>query len=240
MNSWKKSFSYFVVTASATAIFGAAFAGNRSPALDSLEGMMLSARVYADGTYSISAPGIAGPVIRSDVEAKVDALVLRSSAYPRHTVERSELPDELGPASTLTITHTGLIGQPDLVCVLKLMQDQPWGEIVVTVHNSTARAISVHAIRSVHATAAPIVDLGAPASFDRILSDSYSEDRPQLAIRGRWPRRPAPCRGQPAHLQPTQRQEPVLRCTHFRAAVDDLSSQRKRRQGRCWHHVVRR
>ncbi len=162
---------------------GTTWAANRSSVLGTIEGASLSARAYADGTYSIAAPGIRGPVIRSDVEAVVDSLVLSSAAYPRHTVEVSELPDELGSGSTLTVTHTGLAGRPDLVCVLRLMRDQSWGEITVRVHNTTDRSLSVQAIRSVHATGAPIVNLGGAASADRILSDSYSEDRPQLAIR---------------------------------------------------------
>jgi alpha-galactosidase len=159
-----------------------AFTGNPSSVVESLDGVNLSAQVYADGTYSITAPGNPGLVVRSDVEAVVDSLVLKSTAYPRHMVERSDAPDELGPASSLTITHTGLAGRPDLVCVLRLMKDQSWGEITVRVQNTTDRAISVQAIRSVHATGSPIIDLGGPASADRILSDSFSEDRPQLAI----------------------------------------------------------
>jgi alpha-galactosidase len=156
---------------------------DRSPVLGSIEGASLSARAYADGTYSIEAPGIRGPVIRAGVEAVVGSLVLSSAAYPRHTVELSQSTDELGSGSTPTVTHTGLAGRPDLVCVVRLMRDQSWGEITVKVHNMTDRAISVQAIRSVHATSAPIVNLGGAASADRILSDSYSEDRPQLAIR---------------------------------------------------------
>ena len=183
MHQWMSSFRCRALVAGLTAICGTALASDRSSVLGSLEGVSLSARVYADGTYSIAAPGIRGPVIRSDVEAVVDSIVLRSSAYPRHTVERSESTDELGSGSTLTITHTGLAGRPDLVCVLRLMRDQSWGEIAVKVHNTTDRPISVQSIRSVHATSAPIVDLGDAASADRILSDSYSEDRPQLAIR---------------------------------------------------------
>ena len=171
------------ILAGLAVIRGPALAGNRSSVLGSIEGVSLSARVYADGTYSIAAPGIAGPVIRSDVEAVVDSMVLRSTAYPRHRVEVSELSDELGAGATLTVTHTGLVGRPDLVCVLRLMRDQSWGEIAVRVHNTTNRAISVQTIRSVHATDTPIVDLGGPPSADRILSDSFSEDRPQLAIR---------------------------------------------------------
>ena len=49
--------------------------------------------------------------------------------------------------------------------------------------NTTGRAITVQAIRSIHATDAPVISLNGPVSADRILSDSYSEDRPQLAIR---------------------------------------------------------
>jgi alpha-galactosidase len=183
MNPWKNSVSCFALAVSLTAICGTALASERSSVLGSLEGVKLSAQVYADGTYSLAAPGIPGPVIRSDVEAVVDSLVLRSTAYPQHTVELSELPAELGSASTLTVTHTGLVGRPDLVCVLRLMRDQPWGEISVNVRNTTDRAIFVQSIRSVHAMGAPVVGLGAPDSADRILSDSYSEDRPQLAIR---------------------------------------------------------
>ncbi len=172
-----------VLVAGLTLICGTTLASSRASVSGSIEGVGLSARAYADGTYSVAAPGIAGPVIRSDVEAVVDSLVLRSTAYPQHTVELSELPDELGSGTTLTVTHTGLAGRPDLVCVLRLMRDQSWGEITVKVNNTTNRAISVQAIRSVHATGAASVDLGAPAAADRILSDSFSEDRPQLAIR---------------------------------------------------------
>ena len=165
-----------------TLVCGIAWANNSSSVLGSIEGASLSARAYADGTYSIAAPGIRGPVIRAGVEAVVDSVVLSSTGYPRHTVEVSPSTDELGSGSTLTVTHTGLAGRPDLVCILRLMKDRSWGEISVQVHNTTDRAISVQSIRNVHATGAPVVDLGGAVSADRILSDSFSEDRPQLAI----------------------------------------------------------
>jgi hypothetical protein len=66
---------------------------------------------------------------------------------------------------------------------LRLYRDQSWGEIEAGVRNTTDRAISVASIRSLHATHAPIISLNGPVSADRILSDSFSEDRPQLAIR---------------------------------------------------------
>jgi alpha-galactosidase len=159
---------------------GSALAAGRGAVLASMEGHSLSAQVYADGTYSISAPGISGPVIRSDVEAVVDSVVLKSTDYPQHRVERSESNAQWGSGSTLTVTHTGLAGRPELVCVLALKSDQSWGDIAVKVRNTTDRTITVTSIRSVDATA---IDLGGPDSADRILSDSFSEDRPQLAIR---------------------------------------------------------
>lgn len=170
------------ITVSAAARVHAA-APVRPQAIGSIEAKGLAAFAYADGSYSIGASGIEGPVLRSDVEAVVDSQTLRSSAYPEHLVVRSEQRDGLGAGTTLVVTHTGLAGKPDLVSTLRLMQDQPWGEILVEVRNNTGGPVSVQSIRSVHATAAPVVNLGGPAAADRVLSDSYSEDRPQLAIR---------------------------------------------------------
>ena len=180
MSSWRNVRNRRALAAALALIGGTALASNRGAVLASLEGMNLAAQVYADGTYSISAPGISGPVIRSDVEAVVDSVVLRSTSYPQHRVERSESLDKLGSGSTLTVTHTGLVGRPDLVCALTLMRDQSWGHVAVKVQNTTDRPITVKSIRSVDATA---VNLGGPDSADRVLSDSFSEDRPQLAIR---------------------------------------------------------
>jgi alpha-galactosidase len=173
----------------AAAVFGrgAAAADEQSQsapnlrALGSLHGMASSLTVYANGDYAISGP--AGTVIRSDVEADVDAHVLRSSTYPRHTLAQSEFRDEFGSGSALAVTHSGLAGVPDLVCTLRLYRDQAWGDIEVKVVNTTERVISVQTVRPVHVTDAPVIDLRGPAAADRILSDSYSEDRPQLAIR---------------------------------------------------------
>ncbi len=168
-----------LLAASILPMAGRAIAGNGADLESSLFGKQISAQAYADGTYSISATRIAGPVIRSDVEAMVDSNVLKSTTYPTHHIEKTEFHDASGGGSTLTITHSGLVGKPDLVCTLTIERDRPWGEMTVTVRNTTHRTITVQSIRSVHATA---VNLGAPESAYRILSDSFSEDRPQLAI----------------------------------------------------------
>jgi hypothetical protein len=168
-----------------------AFAGQQAPVkptdktsvLGTAQGKSLSVAVYSDGSYSIASPGIRGIVMRSDVEADVDSQALRSSAYPQHNTVQSEFKNEFGSGTKLVVTHTGLSGAPNLVCTLRLYKDQLWGDIEVNVVNSTGRPIHIEAIRSIHATDTPVINLGGPVSADRILSDSYSEDRPQLAIR---------------------------------------------------------
>jgi hypothetical protein len=151
--------------------------------LGSIEGKSLTVTINADGSYSVAQSGIPGVVMHSGVEADVDSKVLQSSAYPQHKTAQSEFHDEFGSGSELTVTHTGLPGAPDLVCTYRLYRDQPWGDLEVKVLNTTGQSITVQAIRTVHVTNAPVISLNGPESADRTLSDSYSEDRPQLAIR---------------------------------------------------------
>ena len=179
MNHWLKSCVCAVIAAGASVCWGAAPANS---ALAAIQGVSGSVSVDSDGSYSITSTGISGAVLRSDVEAVVDSRLLRSSAYPQHQVAKSEFHDDLGSGTSLTVTHTGLPGTPDLVCILRLFGDQSWGDIEVKVRNGTDRAVSVESIRAVHATGTPLINLNGPNSADRILSDSYSEDRPQLAI----------------------------------------------------------
>jgi hypothetical protein len=148
-----------------------------------LKGRSLSVGINSNGSYSVMVLGIPGTVLRSDVETNVDSKLLRSSEYPQHKTIQSEFQDQFGPGSELTVTHTGLQGMPDLVCIFRLYRDQPWGEIQVKVLNTTDRVITVQSIRSLHSTDAPVVNLNGPPSADRILSDSFSEDTPQLVIR---------------------------------------------------------
>ena len=150
--------------------------------LGSIRGNSLTVSINSDGSYSIASAGIPGTVLRSNVEAEVSNEALQSSAYPQHKIAQSEFQDEFGAGSKLTITHTGLPGKPDLVCTIRLYQDQSWGDIAVEVLNTTAKAITVQAIRNIQITNTPEINLPGPQSADRILSDSYSEDRPQLAI----------------------------------------------------------
>jgi alpha-galactosidase len=150
-----------------------------SQILATLHGKSLTATINADGSYSLASTTSPTPVLRSSVEASVDDEILNSSTYPQHKIAESDFHDDLGSGRKLTITHSGLPGKPILILTLRLYASEPFGDLTVEVRNTTGHSITIQSIRTIHTSA---VDLGAPASADRVLSDSYSEDRPQLAI----------------------------------------------------------
>src|SRR5205814_5081100 len=88
----------------------------------------------------------------------------------------------LGPGRLLAITHTGEAAQPDLVCIVRAYSQRPFLNIEVQVRNRTTKDVTVQAIRSVEATGARMVYVGAQDSANRVLSDSYSEERPEQDI----------------------------------------------------------
>jgi alpha-galactosidase len=122
------------------------------------------------------------PVLSARVGAQVDHQWLRSSDYPRCQAAASTFSDGLGPGRQLTVTCSELEGNPDLVYIVQLYDRAPYGTIQVKVHNSTGKPVAIQAIRSVEAIGQPLVNLGGRASADRILSDSFSEDWPDLKI----------------------------------------------------------
>lgn len=134
-----------------------------------------------DGTYTIQSKENPSVSITAAVAAQVNHRWLRSSDYPQHEIQESSFTDALGISSQLTITHSGLSGQPDLVCSLRLRLQPAFAEIEVQVRNSTGAQVTVQSIRVLEARD-PILMLDGPASADRVLSDSFSEDRPNLAI----------------------------------------------------------
>lgn len=121
-------------------------------------------------------------VLTSHVAAEVDHQWLRSSDYPRHTASESAFEDNLGPGRQVTVTCSGLDGKPDLVYVLQVYKQRPYGTVQVKVQNNVGREVTVQAIRSVEAVGEPILNLGGAPSADRVLSDSFSEDWPDLVL----------------------------------------------------------
>ena len=134
-----------------------------------------------EGSYQLSVHG-GQPLLRSRVAAQVDHQWLRSSDYPRHQASESTFEDDLGPGREVTVTCSGLDGKPDLIYVLQLSKQRPYGTVQVKVQNSSGKEVTVQAIRSVEAMGEPILNLGGGQSADRVLSDSFSEDWPDLAL----------------------------------------------------------
>ncbi len=137
----------------------------------------------ADGTYTIAVPGSSSYALRAGVGVEVDGRWLHAADYPRHAVEHSQAQGYLGEATDWQVTYSGLSGRPDLIYHLRAYSSEPFGDIQVTVRNTTGKAVHVEDIRSLEATDGPILDLGGPALENRVLSDSFSEDRPAITIR---------------------------------------------------------
>jgi hypothetical protein len=66
--------------------------------------------------------------------------------------------------------------------VLQLYDRSPYGTMQVKVQNNTGKEVTVQTIRSVEALGEPILNLGGRQSADRVLSDSFSEDWPDLVL----------------------------------------------------------
>jgi hypothetical protein len=137
----------------------------------------------ADGKYTIAMRGADSYVVRAGVGVEVDGRWLRAADYPQHRAEHSEAHGYLGDATDWQVTYSGLSGQPDLIYHLRAYATEPFGDIQVTVRNTAGKTIHVEAIRSLDANENAIIDLGGPLTDNRILSDSFSEDRPAITIR---------------------------------------------------------
>lgn len=142
----------------------------------------LLASVDAHGLYHLGLQGASAPTLVSDVAAQVDGRWLRASDYPACRVARSAGNGLLGPATVWQVTCSGLPAAPELTYRLRVYADMPFADLVATVRNTSSRPLQVEAIRVVDASGGNIADLGAPAGSGRVLSDSFSEDRPAMSI----------------------------------------------------------
>ena len=134
-----------------------------------------------DGSYQFGLVGDPS-TLQASVGAQVDHKWLRAGSYPSHSVSEAPFSDALGSGRQLTVTCSGLRSSPDLIYLLQLYTENPYGTVQVRVRNGTSKATSVQAIRSVEATGDSMVNLGGRPSDERILSDSFSEDWPDLVI----------------------------------------------------------
>jgi alpha-galactosidase len=136
----------------------------------------------ATGNYSIGQLGSGSEVFTATVAAKVDGRWVHARDYPNHEITQSDANDDLGIAHEWTVRHSGLAGAPELICILHSYTDRPFGDIQVRVQNSSSQPIHIEVIRPLEAIQGKILDLGGPVASDRVLSDSFSEDRPAMKI----------------------------------------------------------
>lgn len=143
----------------------------------SINNAQLSVRVRAqDGAYEIRLQGNERPVIVARVGAEVDHRWIASSEYPRHQAASSSFNGPLGTGHQLSVTFSGLSGKPDLVCILRVYDERPFGEVQVRLRNGAQGGVTVQAIRVLDAIGEPRIDLGGAEAADRVMSDAFSED----------------------------------------------------------------
>jgi hypothetical protein len=135
-----------------------------------------------DGSYELATLPARRRIVRARVAAQIGGTWRGSSDYPRHDTVVGSFEDELGPGRELKVSFDGQGRQPDLTCVLRLYAEQPYGTVQVFVKNGTDRDVQVQAVRVLDAVGDPILGLGGRDGADRVLSDSFSEDWPDLVI----------------------------------------------------------
>ncbi len=135
-----------------------------------------------DGSYELSTRGTtAHTVLRAGVAARIDGKWVRSKDYPQHQADESAFNDALGSGRQVAVTCSGLEGTPDMIYTLQVYDQRPYVAVQVELRNP-ARAVRVQAIRSLEAAGQPLIDLSGRDGADRVLSDSFSEDWPVLAL----------------------------------------------------------
>jgi len=174
-------------------IFGLAFAAVLPPAfavaaIDSQGGTLEATANAADGSYTLSRSGVAAPVLRAAAAVKLNGKWFHAADYPKHIVTIADAAGELGPAKAVTVRYTGCVDAPDLLLKLRTYTGVPFGDVQLTANNTTAHPVDVQSLRVLEiqkngSAAGDIVALGGPATADRVLSDSFSEDRPAMQLR---------------------------------------------------------
>jgi len=135
-----------------------------------------------DGSFELRAEALRDPVLASRVGAEVNHQWLWSTDYPTHQVTASTFKSPLGPGHQLEVLFSGLPNKPNLRCILQIFDDRTSGSIQVRVENTGQEPVSVQSIRMLDVIGEPRVNLGGAENTERVLSDSYSEDRPPLHI----------------------------------------------------------
>lgn len=152
-----------------------------APSQHLLKSMWLAITVNAgNGDFQLLRAGETVPLLIARMGAKIGDHWVYSNLYPTHTVTTSSFDDALGSGQRITVVNSGLPGEPELIEMLELYHDRRYGMLQVAVRNTTDQTVQVFKLRNFQSLAR--LNTGAPNAFDRVLSDSFSEDRPALRI----------------------------------------------------------
>ena len=152
----------------------------------------ISVKVSADGReFSIGAAD-GREVLRAASSIALESGRIDLAQYPQAATEQSDFTDELGSGAQLVTHFSGLAGKPDLERILRVYGGSLFGSITLRIKNTTGADVVVHALRPIAVSAAPaaaraakkspLIDLACPEARERVLADSFSEDRPTERI----------------------------------------------------------
>ena len=136
----------------------------------------------SDGSFEIRGAGLRDPVLTARVGAEINHQWILSTDYSTHEIATSTFHDALGDGHQIEVSFKGLADKPDLKYWLQLYNDRPYGNVQVQIENTGREPIRIESIRTLDVIGEPRVNLGGPENADRVLSDSYSEDRPPVHI----------------------------------------------------------
>ena len=139
-----------------------------------------------DGSYTLSAPNVSIPVLHATAAVKVNGRWFHAADYPKHEVTSASDSGELGTAKSTSIRYSGRDDAPDLLLKLRTYKDVPFGDMQLTAVNASAHSYQVQSLRVLESDlqrgGAALLNLGSSPSSDRVLSDSFSEDRPAMQL----------------------------------------------------------
>lgn len=135
-----------------------------------------------DGSYEIVDDIHHQLLIHARVGAVVNHKWIRPGDYPAHEIKEGSFTDALGSGRKVEVICKGISSLPDLIYIIRLYDNLPWGDIQVTLQNQTAQSATVQMIRPVEGLGISPVHTGSTERNDRVLSDSFSEDWPPMKI----------------------------------------------------------
>ena len=134
-----------------------------------------------DGSYSVASRG-GQTIFTSRTGVQLDHQWTRSTDYPRHEVSESKFSDELGSGRLITLKNSGLADKPDLIEMIQVYENAPYATLQLQVENHAKKTFELESARAIDAIGDSLLNLGGSAAADRIISDSFSEDRPAMKL----------------------------------------------------------